>query len=107
MHLGICLCPSPQGRPAMPGDETEGEHTKGGSPPTGRCFPPRAHCTYCTHTAAHLLDRHTTDTITKERHCTYCTHILPRIYSRTILLSMLYYGTIKREREGRNCSYDN
>ena len=78
MHLGICLCPSPQGRPAMPGDETEGEHTKGGSPPTGRCVPPRAHCTYCTHTAAHLLDRHTT-----KRYC-----------------------TIKRKREGRNCSYD-
>ena len=60
MHLGICLCPSPQGRPAMPGDETEGEHTKGGSPPTGRCVPPGR--------TAHTV------------------HILPRTYSTAILL---------------------
>ena len=86
MHLGICLCPSPQGRPAMPGDETEGEHTKGGSPPTGRCVPPRAHCTYCTHTAAHLLDRHTT-ILLKMRDTAHTVHLLPRTYSTAILLS--------------------
>ena len=86
MHLGICLCPSPQGRPAMPGDETEGEHTKGGCPPTGRCVPPPG--------ALHILYTYCRAptrppyyyTIENERHCTYCTHILPRTYSPTTLL---------------------
>ena len=63
-----------------------GRAHQGGQPTHGQVRPPRAHCTYCTHTAAHLLDRHTTDTIENERHCTYCTHILPRTYSPTTLL---------------------
>ena len=62
----------------MHGDETDGDHTKGGNPPTGKCVltltlslslsltltrqvRPRAHCTYC---RAHT-------TILLRRNCSY------------------------------------